>query len=88
MDRTLPQLLEVESPARKEPSALGRVGEALGLEVEDGREYGDGWKEFRKGEFQLSLVEYDECEVLTRPPYEACTRIPYRSPFRRTPRRR
>ncbi len=50
LDRSLPQLLEVESTVRKEPSALGRVGEALGLEVEDGREYGDGWKEFRKGE--------------------------------------
>ena len=49
LDRTLPQLPETESPAHKEPSALGRVGEALGLEVEDGREYGDGWKEFRKG---------------------------------------
>ncbi|RDX49315.1 hypothetical protein OH76DRAFT_1455974 [Lentinus brumalis] len=33
----------------KERSALGRVAEAVGLEVEDGQEHGDGWKEFRKG---------------------------------------
>lgn len=38
-----------ETTPLKERSALGRVAEAVGLEVEDGREHGDGWKEFRKG---------------------------------------
>ena len=37
------------APVHKEVSALGRVSEVLGLEGEEGREHGDGWKEFRKG---------------------------------------
>ncbi|KZT21064.1 hypothetical protein NEOLEDRAFT_801051 [Neolentinus lepideus HHB14362 ss-1] len=39
---------------RKERSALGRVGELLGLE-EDSDEYGDGWKEFRKGTYTYPI---------------------------------
>lgn len=42
-------LEEPEKPILKELSALGRVGEALGFDVDDGREHGDGWKEFRRG---------------------------------------
>ena len=38
-----------ETTPVKERSALGRVAEAVGLEAEDGREHGEGWKEFRKG---------------------------------------
>ncbi|TBU31123.1 hypothetical protein BD311DRAFT_148572 [Dichomitus squalens] len=55
LDRTLPQLPEIDFPAHKEPSALGRMGEVLGFEVEDGREYGDGWKEFRKGVYTYPI---------------------------------
>lgn len=39
---------------RKEKSALGRVGELLGLEEED-EEYGDGWKEFKKGTYTYPI---------------------------------
>ena len=33
----------------RERSTLGRVSEVLGLDGEDGKEWGDGWKEFKKG---------------------------------------
>ncbi|OCH90613.1 hypothetical protein OBBRIDRAFT_819245 [Obba rivulosa] len=39
----------------KELSALGRVGEALGLDVEESKEFGDGWKEFRKGVYTYPI---------------------------------
>ncbi|EMD33151.1 hypothetical protein CERSUDRAFT_160706 [Gelatoporia subvermispora B] len=39
----------------KELSALSRVGEALGWEVEESKEYGDGWKEFRKGVYTYPI---------------------------------
>ncbi|KAI0696679.1 hypothetical protein C8T65DRAFT_663417 [Cerioporus squamosus] len=39
----------------KERSALGRVAEAVGFEVEDGQEHGDGWKEFRKGVYTYPI---------------------------------
>ncbi|KAH9855952.1 hypothetical protein C2E23DRAFT_723228 [Lenzites betulinus] len=48
-DRVIPEEPETDQPVHKEISALGRVGEALGFEVDDGREHGDGWKEFRRG---------------------------------------
>ncbi|TFK50963.1 hypothetical protein OE88DRAFT_1645213 [Heliocybe sulcata] len=43
-----------ETVGRKEKSALGRVGELLGLE-EDSDEYGDGWKEFKKGTYTYPI---------------------------------
>ncbi|KAI0645200.1 hypothetical protein C8Q79DRAFT_970304 [Trametes meyenii] len=42
-------------PIHKELSALGRVSEALGFEVDDGREHGDGWKEFRRGVYTYPI---------------------------------
>ncbi|KAI0827960.1 hypothetical protein BC628DRAFT_1317081 [Trametes gibbosa] len=48
-DRVILEEPEVGPPIHKELSTLGRVGEALGFEVDDGREHGDGWKEFRRG---------------------------------------
>ncbi|KZT05351.1 uncharacterized protein LAESUDRAFT_780573 [Laetiporus sulphureus 93-53] len=38
-----------ESTPNRERSALGVVGGVLGLDSDEGKEYGDGWKEFRKG---------------------------------------
>ncbi|KAH9834108.1 uncharacterized protein C8Q71DRAFT_161021 [Rhodofomes roseus] len=35
----------------RERSTLGRVSEVLGLDGEDGKEWGDGWKEFKKGTY-------------------------------------
>ncbi|OJT05477.1 hypothetical protein TRAPUB_3706 [Trametes pubescens] len=46
---------EPEKPILKELSALGRVGEALGFDVDDGREHGDGWKEFRRGVYTYPI---------------------------------
>ncbi|OBZ69662.1 hypothetical protein A0H81_10402 [Grifola frondosa] len=40
---------------QKELSTLERMGEALGFEVDEGREYGDGWKEFRKGVYTYPI---------------------------------
>ncbi|KAL1938554.1 hypothetical protein VTO73DRAFT_11577 [Trametes versicolor] len=48
-------LEEPEKPILKELSALGRVGEALGFDVDDGREHGDGWKEFRRGVYTYPI---------------------------------
>lgn len=43
---------EEGTPVReRERSTLGRVSEVLGLDGEDGKEWGDGWKEFKKGEY-------------------------------------
>ncbi|KDQ50864.1 hypothetical protein JAAARDRAFT_41651 [Jaapia argillacea MUCL 33604] len=39
---------------KKERSAFGRVGEVLGWE-EEGAEWGDGWKEFRKGTYTYPI---------------------------------
>ncbi|KAI0368997.1 hypothetical protein BV20DRAFT_1044663 [Pilatotrama ljubarskyi] len=46
---------EPEKPVHKELSALEKVSEALGFEVDDGREHGDGWKEFRKGVYTYPI---------------------------------
>lgn len=40
---------EEDMPHHKDWPTLGRVGEVLGLEADDHKENGDGWKEFRKG---------------------------------------
>ncbi|KAI0776243.1 hypothetical protein BD413DRAFT_263574 [Trametes elegans] len=48
-DRVILEEPEQERPIHKEISALGRVSEVLGLDLDDGREHGDGWKEFRRG---------------------------------------
>ncbi|KAI8970803.1 hypothetical protein BD414DRAFT_540689 [Trametes punicea] len=42
-------ILEEPEKPHKELSTLEKVSEALGFEVDDGREHGDGWKEFRRG---------------------------------------
>jgi hypothetical protein len=42
--------------------ALGRIVEALGLE-EEHKEFGDGWREFRKG----SLLQCEAAEVMVPP---------------------
>ncbi|KZT72264.1 hypothetical protein DAEQUDRAFT_664375 [Daedalea quercina L-15889] len=40
------------TPVRdRERSTLGRVSEVLGFDGEDGKEWGDGWKEFKKGTY-------------------------------------
>ncbi|KAI0629402.1 hypothetical protein C8Q77DRAFT_1065317 [Trametes polyzona] len=44
-----------EKPVHKELSALGKVSEALGFELDDGREHGDGWKEFRRGVYTYPI---------------------------------
>lgn len=41
----------------RERSTLGRVSEVLGLDGEDGKEWGDGWKEFKKGVY-IALSHY------------------------------
>lgn len=46
----LPEQPSHESDKHKHQSALGKVGELLGLE-EEHKEVGEGWKEFKKGEF-------------------------------------
>ncbi|CDO78015.1 hypothetical protein BN946_scf184907.g5 [Trametes cinnabarina] len=42
-------ILEEPEKPHKELSTLEKVSEALGFELDDGREHGDGWKEFRRG---------------------------------------
>ncbi|KAI0311490.1 hypothetical protein OF83DRAFT_755726 [Amylostereum chailletii] len=37
------------------PSALTKVGEKLGMDVEDHKEFGDGWKEFKKGIYTFPI---------------------------------
>jgi hypothetical protein len=34
---------------KESKSAFVKVGEVLGIESEVGKEYGEGWKEFKKG---------------------------------------
>jgi hypothetical protein len=46
----LPELLLHEHDKHRHQSALGKVGELLGLEDER-KEVGEGWKEFKKGGF-------------------------------------
>ncbi|THH13670.1 hypothetical protein EW146_g6579 [Bondarzewia mesenterica] len=36
-------------------STLGRVGEAFGLEAEEHKEFGDGWREFKKGTYTFPI---------------------------------
>ena len=44
------QASRAEDSKRKEKSTLGRIGDALGLDMEGGAGEHEGWKEFRKGE--------------------------------------
>lgn len=49
-----------EEEAHRERSALERVGAAIGLEMDDEKDYGDGWKEFRKGAYVIN----GRCRIL------------------------
>ncbi|KAH9942155.1 uncharacterized protein BXZ73DRAFT_41120 [Epithele typhae] len=55
LDRSLGQAAEDVSTPPKEHSTLARVSEALGFEADEGREHGDGWKEFRKGVYTYPI---------------------------------
>lgn len=66
----------------RERSTLGRVSEVLGLDGEDGKEWGDGWKEFKKGE-DLVLSRY-----ASRSPAQGLIPGLSRSPSLRARRRR
>lgn len=46
---------EEEEGNRRERSTLGRVSELVGLDLDDDKEYGDGWKEFRKGVYTYPI---------------------------------
>ncbi|KAH9944579.1 hypothetical protein B0H21DRAFT_823309 [Amylocystis lapponica] len=46
---------ERDEGAHHRETALGRVGEVLGLDGDEGKEYGDGWKEFRKGVYTYPI---------------------------------
>ncbi|KAI0919041.1 hypothetical protein AcV5_002059 [Taiwanofungus camphoratus] len=46
---------EEDMPHHKDWPTLGRVGEVLGLEADDHKENGDGWKEFRKGVYTYPI---------------------------------
>ncbi|CDO77771.1 hypothetical protein BN946_scf185041.g2 [Trametes cinnabarina] len=48
-------ILEEPEKPHKGLSTLEKVSEALGFELDDGREHGDGWKEFRRGVYTYPI---------------------------------
>ncbi|KAL7277783.1 hypothetical protein ACG7TL_008726 [Trametes sanguinea] len=48
-------ILEEPEKPHKELSTLEKVSEVLGIELDDGREHGVGWKEFRRGVYTYPI---------------------------------
>ncbi|KAL4252367.1 hypothetical protein ABKN59_004884 [Abortiporus biennis] len=47
--------MDSRTTIERHKSALGRMGEVLGIEAEDSKVYGDGWKEFKPGVYTYPI---------------------------------